>query len=1184
MPSVADLPNEVGTAAFAQAFAGFLDADWYLERYPDIRDAGLDALNHFINHGISERRDPNRWFDSAWYQERYPDVAASGINPLLHYFQAGAAELRNPHPRFDAAWYVEQHPEAASNPLIYHVRVGYPSGWPTENPIDIADYLPSSRPAASMPRGIAADVVIPVYKGLEQTKRCLTSVLADDDRPEGRIIVIDDRSPEPALSAWLDELAAEERIVLVRNQRNMGFVASANRGIATAGIHDVALLNSDTEVPRGWLRRLAAQAYAAPQVASVSPFSNNATICSYPRDAGGPIPFDLTLQTVDEVCQVTNAGRSLSVPTTVGYCMYIRRAAITELGSFDERHFGRGYGEENDFCRRAVQRGWQNRLACDLFVYHEGSVSFGPDAGELAEQGFALVNARYPDYAGVVARHVQADAVGPYRFAVTLALFARSRRPKILMVMHGLGGGVRRHVDRLVEQLAGRADCLLLAASPRGTALSIPSVPGHPELVLSHDRIDDMVTVLQQAGVERVHLHHVMGVDMNVRTLIHRLDVPFDVTVHDYFALCPQVNLLPWPDQPYCGEPAPAACNACIADRPAHGARDIQSWRHEHAWQFLEAQRVLCPSEDVRQRLIRYGLGHRAVLARHEAIEAGAWQVTPTALRNGPLRVAVLGVLADHKGAHTVAALAEAADPALLRIHLIGYTEDGFPEAAEPLLNATGEYDDADLPSWLAQVKPHVVWFPAPWPETFSYTLSAALDAGLPVVASRIGAFPERLEGRPMTWLVDPLASTSEWLAVFDEVSASLRSRRRRELVERPAVEDFYATSYLTTPSLRTPGTLIDLRRPGRISVVLIPERQDNGALSPCAHIRLLQPLDHPAIGGELDIVVADAENALYYRADLIITQRYAVPDIAAADALATHARDNGMTLIYDLDDDLLHIPITHSDAAELRPKARVVSRMLRRADQIWVSTPALARAIAPERDDALVLPNALDERLWLAPPRVSRAPGGPLRILCMGTATHDGDFALIQPGLARLKEVFGDRVTIDMLGVTGRSDMPHWINRLGMTQMGNASYPGFVHWITRQPGWDVGLTPLADTPFNRSKSMIKTLDYAALGLAVMASSVEAYRGSLADGPGGMLLPNDPEAWYAALSRLRRDPAELLRLANGAQDAFAAAGTLASRADAWRTALANAVLSRPMLRVRSVRPAAQPAKRRRANG
>lgn len=1176
MPFEAEPPNPAGGAAYAQAFAGFFDAAWYLERYPDIAAAGLDALDHFVRHGIAEGRDPNRWFDSDWYRAHYSDVAASNVIPLIHYLQVGAAERRNPHPRFDAAWYVDQHPGAATNPMLFHVRVGEQAGWRTEPVLEIRDYLPSTLEPLQPPHGVTVDVVIPVYKGLEETQRCLTSVLADTDRPNGRIVVVDDRSPEPALSAWLDRLAAIGRIILLRNRRNLGFVASANRGMAKAGNHDVVLLNSDTEVPAGWLRRLAAQAYAAPRIASVSPFSNNATICSYPRDAGGPIPFGLTLAEIDETCRTVNAGRSVRVPTTVGFCMYIRRAALDELGGFDEAAFGRGYGEENDFCMRAARNGWDNRLACDVFVYHEGSVSFGPNAGALANQGFALMNARYADYAEIVARHVTLDAVGSCRFAVTLALFAKSDRPKLLMVAHDLGGGVRRHVDRLVARLAGRADCLLLAASPRGSALSVPAVPGHPELPLPADRLDDLVTVLRHAGVERVHLHHLVGLDMDVRALIHRLDVPFDVTVHDYYAICPQVNLLPWPDQPYCGEPAPAVCNACIGARPSHGAREILSWRREQAWQFLEADRVLCPSEDLRQRLVRHGLGHRAVLAPHEPVAAAPWQVTMPPLRGSCLRVAVLGVLANHKGAHVVASVAEAADPSLLRIGLIGHTEDDFPAAAEPLLHATGKYDDADLPALLAKAAPHVVWFPAPWPETFSYTLSAALAAGLPVVATRIGAFPERLEGRPLTWLVEPTASVADWLAVFEEVRAALRTRRRPTPASHPATADFYATDYLARPRARTRGDMVDLRRPGRISVVLIPERLDNALLSPCAYIRLLQPLDHPAISGDLDIVIANAAEALLYRTDMIVTQRYAVPDTAAADALAAHARKTGAALVYDIDDDLLHIPITHADALELRPKARTVQRMLRHATQVWVSTPGLARSLREVRDDALVLPNALDERIWSAPPRPPRPPGSPLRILCMGTATHGDDFALIQPGLARLKEDFGDRVTIDMLGVTSRGDIPPWINRLTMPPNGSASYPGFVNWITQQPPWDVGLAPLADTPFNRCKSMIKTLDYAALGMPVLASDVEAYRGSLADGPGGLLLPNEPQAWYAALSALRRDPAALNRLTTGALTTFRAIGTLASQSAMRRAALTSALPSRPAaVRNRSARSRAR---------
>ena len=158
---------------------------------------------------------------------------------------------------------------------------------------------------------------------------------------------------------------------------------------------------------------------------------------------------------------------------------------------------------------------------------------------------------------------------------------------------------------------------------------------------------------------------------------------------------------------------------------------------------------------------------------------------------------------------------------------------------------------------------------------------------------------------------------------------------------------------------------------------MVIPERFSSGALTPCAYIRLLQPLDHPAIGGDLDIVLADADEALNYRADIIVTQRYAVPDLEAADALIRHCREHGITLLYDLDDDLRHIPRDHPDAELLRPRARVVSRLVRGADAVWVSTRSLAATLADLRDDVRVVENGLDERLWAAPPPPRRRARG---------------------------------------------------------------------------------------------------------------------------------------------------------------------------------------------------------------
>src|SRR5258706_1833610 len=92
------------------------------------------------------------------------------------------------------------------------------------------------------------DVVVPVYRGEAETRACLESVLGARTLAAREVVVIDDASPEPAVSAWLRQLAAEGRITLIAHAANRGFVASVNEGMALHPGRDVVLLNNDTEV------------------------------------------------------------------------------------------------------------------------------------------------------------------------------------------------------------------------------------------------------------------------------------------------------------------------------------------------------------------------------------------------------------------------------------------------------------------------------------------------------------------------------------------------------------------------------------------------------------------------------------------------------------------------------------------------------------------------------------------------------------------------------------------------------------------------------------------------------------------------------------------------------------------------------------------------------------------------
>jgi glycosyltransferase involved in cell wall biosynthesis len=501
-----------------------------------------------------------------------------------------------------------------------------------------------------------------------------------------------------------------------------------------------------------------------------------------------------------------------------------------------------------------------------------------------------------------------------------------------------------------------------------------------------------------------------------------------------------------------------------------------------------------------------------------------------------------------------------------------------FPEPALGLVHATGKYDDQMLPELIRQVAPDIIWFPAEWPETFSYTLSAAIASALPVVATRIGAFPERLAGRPFTWLAESGTPPTGWITAFATIRAALTAATETTTVDtvitetigvgtiiagtiatgnglslpRPAIDDFYAADYLRpvqamTKPLASPAPILMRGTPDQPTIVVVPERYDTGVPTPCAYIRLLQPLDHPETGGGARLVMADAASVHDHDVDIIVTQRYALPDLAAANALAAHARRTGAVLIYDLDDDLLRIPHNHPDAAELRPRVKTVRRMLDAADAVWVSTESLKQSLSALRPDAMVIENRLDERIWTASAPSEMPWDDPVRILCMGTSTHDRDFAMIEPALARLKHEYGDRVVIDIIGMTNNSAIAPGLNRIGPPPQSGGSYPGFVNWLNSvQPRWHIGLAPLLDNAFNHSKSPIKTLDYAAMGMAVLASDVPVYQGSLADGPAGQLVKNDHRTWFCALDWLVRDQTMRRSMARQAREAFLASGTLAS--------------------------------------
>jgi GT2 family glycosyltransferase/glycosyltransferase involved in cell wall biosynthesis len=615
---------------------------------------------------------------------------------------------------------------------------------------------------ASLPVAHSAtlDVIIPVYSGFDQSLNSIYAAL--HTRPANstpyNIIVIDDCSPDKALSAALRQLAKDGLITLHVNRENLGFVQTVNKGMMLNPAHDIILLNADTEVYHDWVDRMVAAAAADSTIATVTPLSNNAEICSYPYFVqNNEAPLELSFEALDALAAEANAGAIVDVPTGVGFCMYISRACLRDVGLFDVEHFGKGYGEENDFCVRASNRGWRNVVACDTYVRHVGGTSFGKSKSKRCQKACDVLCSLHPHYPHLVRAFIADDPLRLHRQAIDVARISMANKAQktILMVNHHVGGGTERHVRELCEGLQQQGvGYIVMEPAPLGggmVRLRHYHATLTPNLVFSmeYDR-DALFACLRGLGVFHVHVHHLVHYPARIQHLIaaitHTLDCHYDVTLHDYYTICPRINLIDHENY-YCGEPAVQGCETCIQKNHSHAhGMMVWEWRMAHAAFLAAARRVYVPNADMSARMVRYFpeqtytlRPHAETFDTHPAIEV--------AMQEGQrLRVGIVGAISGFKGSKLLAQLVEDANARSLAIEysVIGYTDRSDLHENLERLHITGKYEEAEIGSLLQQQQPHVILIPSIWPETYCYTLSIAWRFGIMPVVFDIGAPAQR--------------------------------------------------------------------------------------------------------------------------------------------------------------------------------------------------------------------------------------------------------------------------------------------------------------------------------------------------------------------------------------------------------------------------------------------------------
>jgi GT2 family glycosyltransferase len=591
-------------------------------------------------------------------------------------------------------------------------------------------------------------IVVPVYRGKEETLACLHSVLLARNETRARLVVINDCSPDEQLTKDLEQLALSDRFELIRHSDNRGFVSTVNEGIL-ASSDDVVLLNADTLVSDRWLDHLSAAAQSSRDLGSVSPLSNNATILSYPHiNRANPLPRDCSLK---ELCRLLEArvdGNALiEIPTSVGFCMYMPRHVIEDVGIFDEGAFGLGYGEECDWAMRARQKGYRHYVTTRDFVYHTGEVSFSDRAVRQQADAGEILRRRHPNYWPLVERHIAADPLSDVRrFLDCRRLISASRNaPVVLHVLHSLGGGTETHV-RHISGLLKQQGILSIFIQPDGIGrmrLSSNFVTDIPNLVFAGFWDDQRVDkTIQELQVKCVHLHHILGFAPEVVAFIKALKVPLVATLHDYTYVCPQVFLLNQRNS-FCGAPTSTVCHQCIsAKRPIADVENVARWRESMHGLLSKAERVLAPSKTAAELYKRVWPDLLISVVPHPESSLDP-KPTLTAPSN-PRIVTVVGAILQHKGSAIVEACVRDAEERNLPLKFVVIGD--FKSRQSPYLDVIGRFSRTQLPNILSKLGAVIGFLPSIWPETYSYVLSEYYRFGLHPVVFNIGAQSERVK------------------------------------------------------------------------------------------------------------------------------------------------------------------------------------------------------------------------------------------------------------------------------------------------------------------------------------------------------------------------------------------------------------------------------------------------------
>lgn len=637
-------------------------------------------------------------------------------------------------------------------------------------------------------------IVVPIYNAYEETRRCIESVL-EYTTIDYELVLINDCSSDERIRELLDSYEDYPNIRVYHNEKNQGFVKNVNKAFMLTS-NDVILLNSDTRVSPKWLQKLKIKAYSHDDIATVTPVSNSAGAFSVPHSGENNINPD-DFYDLANIVEKTSDDSIILTPTGNGFCMYIKRDAIDSVGFFDEI-YGRGYGEENDFCMRLNNKGWKHIIDPSTYIYHERSASFSTEKEELIKKNSQTLRSKFPEYKMLVNEFTSSSRFHNIRLKIDDAINStksESNRKSILYAIHNGSGGTLHTSIELMKNIDRSMDAYLLVTGNTGISLYKYNSLGNndtehkdgdkefvkylqllrswpKEYVYSamDDAIDELRVIyfnlLVSLKIDIVHIRHLIYSSFDLPQIAKTLGIPVILSFHDFYYICPSHNLLDDEDK-YCA----GICSPYNPDNEKNGQCNITAGLN-----IPLAKTIITPWRNMVDRLLDYCDAYVTTcqsaydLYTHfypklkdrdfNIIEHGRNLETPKDTRyvtridpNKKVKIVFPGHIGKSKGSQLIKDIKKYDVEDRLEFHFMGSILGN--EDLEDIGTYHGFYDRSEFNSIIHEIKPHFIALLSIWPETYCHTLTEGWASGIPILTIDIGALGERVKTHGGGFFID---------------------------------------------------------------------------------------------------------------------------------------------------------------------------------------------------------------------------------------------------------------------------------------------------------------------------------------------------------------------------------------------------------------------------------------------